>query len=447
MHPVSRRGPAYLAPTLLALSAAAQDTRRATLEEATKGLPAPTQAPAATQPGSPFKLLDVSLDALFAVGSSTERDASLQNLQGGGHDPRKRGFTVQNVELSLSAAVDPYFQAEAHVIYMLDPISGESVFELEEAYATTLALPGGLQAKAGHYFTEFGIVNQQHPHSWDWLDQPVVATRLFGPDGMRGPGARLGWLLPVDPYVELIAGVQNASGETMASFGSDEELFGERPIGGRLFTESEVHALDDLVWSARLRTSFDLDEETTVSPGASFAFGPNATGGSGDTWLWGFDLHVKWRPPQHERGWPFVVWQTEVLGRLYDTAEQVDENDPSNPGDDVLVPGDRLRDFGLYSQVLWGWQRDWAIGLRGEWASGSGENYDAAADALVGLEGDPFRDDRLRISPLLVYKPSEFSRLRLQYNYDAADHLADDHAHSFWLGFEVLIGKHPTHRY
>ena len=46
-----------------------------------------------------LRLLDLSVDLLFAVGGSSERDEALESLQGGGHDPRKRGFTLQNLEL------------------------------------------------------------------------------------------------------------------------------------------------------------------------------------------------------------------------------------------------------------------------------------------------------------------------------------------------------------
>ena len=38
-----------------------------------------------------LRLMDTSIDALFAAGGSTENDTELQNLQGGGHDP-KEGF-------------------------------------------------------------------------------------------------------------------------------------------------------------------------------------------------------------------------------------------------------------------------------------------------------------------------------------------------------------------
>jgi hypothetical protein len=64
-----------------------------------------------------------------------------------------------------------------------------------------------------------------------------------------------------------------------------------------------------------------------------------------------------------------------------------------------------------------------------------------------GRDDDPFRDNRQRLSPLLLWHPSEFSRLRLQYNYDRADHLEDKDAHSVWLGVEFMYGAHPGHTY
>ena len=197
---------------------AARDEARAARDEA-QGAPsaaapfgAPPAAPFGASPalaettvgGARLQLLDVSLDTLWAFGSSTADDDELALLQGGGHDPRQRGFNLPQVELSFSGAVDPYFTGEAHLVYFLDP-EDESQFELEEAFVQTLQLPFGLhehgaQLELGTFFTEFGRLNPRHPHAWDWQDQPIVLTRFFGEDGLRGPGARLGWLLPLPWY-------------------------------------------------------------------------------------------------------------------------------------------------------------------------------------------------------------------------------------------------------
>jgi hypothetical protein len=326
--------------------------------------------------GATMRLIDVSFDGLFAVGTSTERDQQLQFLQGGGHDPRKRGFTVQNVELSFAGAVDPYLNAEAHIVYFLDPITGESNIELEEAFFTTQKLPYQLQLKGGQFFTEFGRINPQHPHQWDWQDQPVINTRLFGPDGMRGPGFRLSWLTPLPWFSELYFGMQNANGETMTSFLSEAGAFAERPIGGRPFVDRDVRNLGDLAYLARLSNSWDLSDEVSTVLGFSGLYGPNATGPDGETWIYGTDLKLKWRPVKNFRGWPFLLLQSEFMGRNY-RADRFSDPGPDglfDTGDEILLGRKTLRDWGFYTQLLWGFRNPWAAGIRYEYASGSGDN-------------------------------------------------------------------------
>src|SRR5919109_2380125 len=179
--------------------------------------------------GARFRLIDISADLLFAVGWSSQPDESLQTLEAGDHDPRKRGFTLQAVELSLGGAVDPYFNAESHITLSIDPLSGETTVELEEAFLTTQSLPYGLQFKGGLFLTEFGLNNPTHAHAWQWQDQPVIITRLFGGDGMRAPGGRLSWLGPLPWYSEFLFSVQNANGETVPSFLANQEVYAERP--------------------------------------------------------------------------------------------------------------------------------------------------------------------------------------------------------------------------
>jgi hypothetical protein len=384
-----------------------------------------------------LRLIDISMDALFAAGTSTVDDESLQALQGGGHDPRKRGFTVQNIELSLVGAVDPYLIGEVHLIFFLDPLSGETQVELEEAFMTTTSLPYGLQLEAGHFFTEFGRLNPLHPHQWHWQDQPVINTRLFGPDGMRAPGFRLGWLMPLPWFSELHVGAQNAGGETMASFLAGEELFEDRPIGNRPFVDRGVRTLEDLVYLARLDSSWDVSDELTAKLGLSGLYGPNATGPKGETFLYGADLVVKWRPVISRRGWPFLIWESEIMKRDYRAAAFFDDSDPA---DVVVLAATTLRDWGAYTQVLYGFHPGWAAGARYDYATASGES-------IGGRGADPFRDDRHRISPLISWHPTEFSRFRLQYNYDRADHLPDKKAHSVWLGAEFMYGAHAAHAF
>ncbi|NNL68124.1 MAG: hypothetical protein HKP30_17880 [Myxococcales bacterium] len=401
------------------------------------------------------QLLDVSLNVLAAAGGSNANDDELALLQGGGHDPNQRGFTLQQLELSFLGAVDPYFTGEAHLLYFLDA-EGESRFELEEAFATTTRLPFGLEQhglalELGHFFTEFGRHNPRHPHAWDWQDQPIVNTRFFGGDGMRAPGVRAAWLTPLPWFAEIHVGVQNAKGETNPSFLANDEVFEERPIAGRPFASSGVRGSDDLVHLLRFVNGFDLGDAFSTQIGFSGLYGPNATGNDAYTWIAGADFVLKWRPIQSHAGWPFVIFEAEAMYRRYradDFFGCFGEDGACDPGETpTFLEDDVFRDFGGYAQLLWGFRRNWAAGIRGEYATGGGDGFDAESGSFVSHDADPFRSQRYRISPLLVYHPTEFSRLRLQYNYDRDQSFAGDVAHSIWAGFEFSFGAHAAHGY
>jgi hypothetical protein len=407
------------------------------LEEAETLVPDATAAPKTASREAPrARLVDLSLDVLSSMGTSTATNAELETLQAGDHDPRQRGFTLQNVELSMMGAIDPYLFGEAHIIYFIDP-EGESVLEVEEAFATTQFLPHGLQAQFGQFFTEFGRLNHQHPHAWEWQDQPFVLSRFFGGDGMRAPGTSLSWLLPVSWFSELRVGAQNARGETMISFLSSDEAHDEFSIGGRPFVDVDVSSLGDLVYLLRFVNGVDLSENWSGQFGVSGTYGPNSTGSDGWTSIVGADWVAKWRPGGGDRGWPFVTVESEVLWRYYEQDDFTGEF-PVGSGNIVTLPSDHLTDWGGYVQALYGFQRPWAAGLRLEYGDGSGSSFG-------GRQDDPFRSTRFRASPLLVYQMSEFSRLRLQANYDRARDLDDDDALSFWLGLEFSLGSHAAH--
>ncbi len=405
--------------TTTALDRALAEARTEAPRPAVPGLVARQLGPAT------FRLIDISWVTLFAAGTSTERNATLEDLEGGAHDPNQRGFTLQQGELSLSGAVDPYFTGESHIVFTPDGV------ELEEAFLTTTALPYGLQLEAGHFFTEFGRINPLHPHAWNWIDQPVINTRLFGGDGLRNPGFRLGWLAPLPWFSEVSLGAQNASGETAVSYLGEQEGEG---IGNRPLVDRDVRNLGDLLYLTRWENAWTLSDSLSMKIGGSGLFGPNASGFSEDTRIYGTDLVFKWRPPRNFRGWPFFLIESELMWRDYEAAAVVD-----SAGINTL-PKTTLYDWGLYVQGLYGFRYGWAGGLRYEYASGSGQS-------VGGRQSDPFRADRQRLSPLLVWHPTEFSRIRLQYNFDVAEQLNPNEAHTGWVGFEIFYGAHAAHKY
>jgi hypothetical protein len=373
--------------------------------------------------GNTRNYLDLSFDALFAAGWSTEPD--VESLQLGGHDPQQRGFTVQNLEMTLQGQVDPYFRGQAAVVYQIDA-RGETGVEVEEAYLETMSLPGNLQLRAGQFFTEFGRLNATHPHTWDFVDQPLVNGRFLGPDGLRNPGLRVSWLVPTPFYSELFLSVQNSQGETAHSFRNDHE---DEFFFGRPAEQGSVKGAGDLLYAPRYALSFDLDDQNTVVLGGSGALGPNGSGPHADTFIYGADLFYKWKARTQSKGWPFVTWQTEWMRRRYEAGAFA--GDVDHPAQ----PAETLDDWGLYSQVSWGFRRRWVASLRGDYVTGERGSF----------APDPDRDDRWRISPALTFFPTEYSKVRLQYNCDEREREGMDHG--VWLQFEFLLGAHAAHKF
>jgi hypothetical protein len=363
--------------------------------------------------GGVARLKTFAVSGAFAAGFSSEQEDELEALQGGDHDPRVNGFTLRALDLAATGSFNPWFDAFATVGLHLDP-NGETVVELEEAFLQTQSLPAGLQARAGLFFTEFGLHNPSHPHDWTWLDQPVVNNRFFGPDGARAPGVRLAWV-PVEG-LRLLGGVQNAKGETMASFLANDEIFAERPVGGLAFVDRDVNDADELVWLARLEGEVALPREASLRLGASALFGPNASGLDGETRIFGVDAALAAGR---------LTLQVEAMRRHYDA-----EADAATGFD-----GEALEDWGGYLQALYGLSPTWATGLRYEYVTGSGESL----GPFAGRDADPFRDDRQRVSPLVVWRFAPTARMTVQYNYDRADHIQDDDAHAVWLGLDWTI--------
>ena len=398
----------------LSTSVRALQQRLDSLERA----PAPVASAPARASGT---YMNMGFDALSVFGWSTTSDVA--SLQRGDHDPQVRGFTVPNVELTFDAAVDPYFKGFSAIVTKLDA-NGNTAVELEEAWAQTTSLPANLQVKAGQFLGDFGRQNAQHPHAWAFVDQPLVLNQMFGPDGLRGQGARVSWLAPTETYVEASLSLMNSAGGTTWSFRSEEstQIHGGTPV------ERPVDGFSDLLVVPRITSSVDLSDTQTLVVGASGAFGPNNSGAGARTSLFGGDVYYKWKPEVSTAGFPFFSLQAEAISRKYDAAARRDADTGLN------LPKETLNDWGAYSQALWGIRPRIVAGLRGEILRNSASGFDAAG-----------RQDRERISPNFTWYPTEFSKLRLQYNYDRRDALRDEH--SLWIQFEFMMGAHAAHKF
>ncbi len=381
-----------------------------------------------TQPitiGGGKNYMNISFDGLFALAYSSAKD--LDNIEVGDHDPQQRGFNARNIELAFDGAVDPYFEGFANIVFKLDN-DNETEVEVEEAFMQTTSLPFNLQLKGGQFFAAFGRLNPTHPHTWDFADTPLVNGLFLGPDGLRGVGAQGSWTLPLPWYSQLIFAAQNGRGSTGFSFrnpGEDGMFF------DRITTDREARGLQDFVWIPRFENSFNLSDTQTVLAGVSSAFGSNETGANSRTQIYGADLLYKWKSSHAEGGFPFVKWQTEFMYRRFQAGHGADDSFPV---------AETFHDWGLYSQALWGFKKGWVAGIRGDY---------------VDMQDSKFTDDldrqsRWRLSANLTWYPTEFSKIRLQYNQDFLQQnffLSARQVESIFLQWEFILGSHGAHKF
>ena len=335
--------------------------------------------------------ISVILDAAAAAFSGTP-------LQTGGHDPNKTGFTLQQVELSMGSAVDPFFRFDSNIVF------SQFGVEVEEAYATTTALPHDLQARAGQFLTRFGRLNPTHPHSWEFVDQPFMIGKVMGGEGNRGLGAELSWLTPLPWYGELVGSVTDAAGGATA-----RSFFGNQPMA--------VLSPLDLQATGALKQFFPLGRDWSLAWGLSAASGPNPTGAANRTDLFGTDLYLKYRP-LIGGSFTTVSWTTEAIARRRQ------------------VPDRLLVDYGGYSSLFWRFDQQWGTALRYEVGSG------VADDPL-----DPdWTGTRQRVSANLTFWPTEFSRLRWQVAMDRPNWRPEP-IYATFLTLETVIGAHGAHAF
>jgi hypothetical protein len=381
-----------------------------------------------TQPitiGGGKAYMNISLDGLFAMAYSSAAD--LDHIEVGDHDPQQRGFNARNIELAFDGAVDPYFEGFANIVFKLDN-DNQTEVEVEEAFMQTTSLPFNLQLKGGQFFAAFGRLNPTHPHTWDFADTPLVNGLFLGPDGLRGVGAQGSWTLPLPWYSQLIFAAQNGRGSTGFSFRNpgDNGIFFDR-----ITTDREARGLQDFVWIPRFENSFNLSDTQTVLAGVSGAFGSNETGANSRTQIYGADLLYKWKSSHAEGGFPFVKWQTEFMYRRFQAGHGANDSFPV---------AETFHDWGLYSQVLWGFKKGWVAGIRGDY---------------VDMQDSMFTDDldrqsRWRLSANLTWYPTEFSKIRLQYNQDFLEEnffLSARQVESIFLQWEFILGAHGAHKF
>jgi len=97
---------------------------------------------------------------------------------------------------------------------------------------------------------------------------------------------------------------------------------------------------------------------------------------------------------------------------------------------------------GWYAQAVWKFARSWRTGLRYDKLDSDNTGSDTGVLDQAGLVTHGHQPQRVSI--MAEWIPSEYSRIRLQYNRDDSYQLPDDQV---YLQYTFSIGAHGAHAF
>lgn len=355
----------------------------------------PGAGPAARPSGGTATLNpDVSLIADFRVDLSPEEST----LEDGDR------FRLQEIEIGIQGAVDPYFRYDAFLGLH------DGAIEAEEAYATTLALPARLQAKVGKFLLPFGKTNLTHPPEQATIDPPLAIQEFFGEEGFSSAGvwaSVVGAPLGVPQELALVV-ADGAEPGAHAEAGTDAAAERAPRPAADGDSGSGRGLLDDLadrLWLAHLKTSVDFTRASNLEVGLSWA--TSAVDGP-RTNLYGVDATWRWKPPERAK-YRSALLQAEAYWR-----RDLSEPDPR---------------FGAFALAQWQLARRWHVGARFDTVEGieAAEGTTTAGQAL------------------LRFFPTEFSQIRLAVERRSPEH--DAAVDRVLVQTTFALGPHRPHAY
>jgi hypothetical protein len=338
---------------------------------------------------------------------------------------RPAGLSLGESELVVESNVDTLFHAKA--VVALENEDGETVVAVEEAFADTLSLPAGLALKFGRFKSEIGYQNHIHAHAWEFVDAPIVYRSLLATQ-LADDGVQVRWVAPLDLFVEL--GGEALRGQGFPGGGDARNgvngytgfvhVGGDVGIGG-----SWRVGLSHLKADADARASGE--DVTTLF--------------TGDSDVSIVDLVFKWAEDGNP-GKRNVVFNAEYFHRE-ETGDL--EFDP-----DLVVPDNQLSAYdgtqdGYYAQVVYQFVPRWRAGVRYDWLTADNRVANPAPGTTLATLADASYEPQ-RLSAMIDFSNSEFSRIRVQYNRDES-RPGDEEDDQVFLQYILSIGAHAAHQF
>lgn len=369
--------------------------------------------------------ISVILDGVYASYKNDPENHALSGYALGGEAGlADEGFSLGHSEITLSNNIDDKFYAKFTLA--IAEHEGATEVELEEAFFETLALSDGFTLRGGRFYSALGYLNQQHQHAWDFHDAPLIYSGLFG-NQYFDDGLRLSYVAPTDLYVELgaevFAGGKYPAGGAHSGIGSWVTFVS---LGGDINTSHSWQA-GISYWSAdNVEREYGGHAHEGVGEVPQFA---------GDSDIVGVNAIYKWAPNGN--------YNDENLKLQFEYFDREEKGEltllNSNPLEVSTLNSDQN---GWYAQAIWQFVRDWRVGVRYDRADNDNSGSDSAVLAEAGLVSSGHTPERASI--MAEWLPSEYSRIRLQYNRDDSYLVADD---QLFLQYTFSMGAHGAHQY
>lgn len=339
---------------------------------------------------------------------------------GGEIGPGQRGFGLGESELVVAANIDSYLRGQFTLA-----VTPEDTVEVEEAFVQSLGLGNGLTVKGGRFLSGVGYFNEQHAHTWDFVDAPLAYQAFFGGQ-FRDEGVQLKWLAPTGTFVELGAEVgrgRNFPASDRAKNGAGSAtLFAH--LGGDVGASHSWRAGLSLMRTSPRDRAYSITDnlDATVNNGFS---------GNSRTEI--TDLVWKWAPNGNPVYTHFKL-QGEYFRRREDGNLTYDVNTAN------ITDRYASAQSGWYLQGVYQFMPRWRVGLRRDQLDGGSVEYASNSAALGQAAYNPSKN-----SLMFDYSASEFSRFRLQFAQDKSRPEVTDN--QMFLQYQMSLGAHGAHKY
>ena len=369
--------------------------------------------------------ISVIIDGIYASYKNNPDDYVLPGYSlGGESELAAEGFSLGHSEITMSSNIDDKFFGQFSVA--LAEHGDEVEVELEEAFFETLALGHGFTIRGGRFFSGIGYLNQQHEHAWDFHDAPLIYRGIFGKQYFDD-GVRVTYIPPTDLYVEL--GIEAFAGGKYPAGGGHSNVgswTGFVNVGGDVGISHS--------WQAGL--SYWLADDIEREHGSHVHTGTAETPlFEGDSKIVGVNMIYKWAPGGNTLEQNFKL-QFEYFSRDEEGSLTLLN---SSPLEESSLSSEQ---DGWYLQGIWQFDRNWRTGIRYDMLDSDNRGSDVAVLDEVGLVADGHTPTRSSI--MMEWLPSEFSRIRLQYNRDESYQDADN---QIFVQYTFSIGAHGAHTY